>query len=104
VACLSEASIAALVVIWFTVVQRLVPGDLLGRIYSLDWMITISGVPLSFAVVGPLADAIGADATLILAGLIGGAVTLVVMFLPGARDPERDGSLRAVAGSAVTDG
>jgi MFS family permease len=104
VACLSEASIAALVVIWFTVLQRLVPGDLLGRVYSLDWMITISGVPLSFAVVGPLADAIGADATLILAGLIGGAVTLVVMFLPGARGPERDGSLREVAGRSAPGG
>jgi hypothetical protein len=79
------------------VLQRLVPGHLLGRVTSLDWMITIGGVPLSFAAVGPLADAIGADLTLILAGLLGGAVTLGFMFVPGARAPERDGSLAASA-------
>jgi MFS family permease len=99
----AEASIAALIVIWFTVLQRLVPPHLLGRISSLDWMITIAGVPLSFAAVGPLADAIGADATLILAGLVGGGATLVFMFIPGARNPERDGSLRDEAPPA-TDG
>ncbi|MDH4112588.1 MAG: MFS transporter, partial [Actinomycetota bacterium] len=71
----------------------LVPPSLLGRVSSLDWMITIAGVPLSFAAVGPLAEAIGTDATLVVAGLVGGVVTLIFMFLPGARDPERDGSL-----------
>jgi MFS family permease len=104
VSCIAEASIAALIVIWFTVLQRLVPPDLLGRIYSLDWMITISGVPLSFAAVGPLAEAIGADTTLILAGLVGGAITLAFMFLPGARTPERDGSLADVVGPAPAEG
>jgi predicted MFS family arabinose efflux permease len=89
----AEGAISGLVVIWFTVLQRLVPPELLGRVSSLDWMITIAGVPLSFAVVGPLADAIGADATLIFAGLAGGAVTVAAMFLPGALKPERDGSL-----------
>ena len=76
------------------------PGNLLGRVTSLDWMITLAGVPLSFAAVGPLAEAIGADATLILAGLVGGAVTLIFMFIPGARDPERDGSLAGAAEGA----
>lgn len=93
----AEGSIAALIVIWFTVMQRLVPPELLGRVSSLDWMITIAGVPLSFAAVGPLAETIGTDATLVLAGLVGGGVTLVFMFLPGARDPERDGSLAETA-------
>src|SRR5215207_4796087 len=93
VAFVSESCITALVVIWFTLLQRLVPGHLLGRVSSLDWLISIGGVPLSFAVVGPLASAFGADATLIGAGLIGAAVTIAFMLFPGARDPERDGSL-----------
>jgi hypothetical protein len=93
VALATEACITILVVIWFTLVQRLVPNDLLGRVTSLDWMISIGGVPLSFAIVGPVASAIGARMTLVLAGILGGAITLAVMFLPGARDPERDGSL-----------
>lgn len=92
-ALVAEGSIAAVIVVWFTILQRLVPPKLLGRVSSLDWMITISGVPFSFAVVGPLADAIGADATMIAAGVLGGTVTIAAMFLPGARSPERDGSL-----------
>ena len=95
VALVTEACITFLVVIWFTLVQRLVPGHLLGRVTSLDWMVSIAGVPLSFAVVGPVASAIGARATLVLAGVLGGGITITVMFLPGARDPERHGSLSA---------
>jgi predicted outer membrane lipoprotein len=90
---IAEASIAVLVVIWFTAMQRLVPAELLGRVSSLDWMITIMGAPVSFLVVGPLAAAFGADAVLIVAGVLGAAATIVFMFLPGARGPERDGSL-----------
>jgi hypothetical protein len=97
VAFVSEASIAVLVVIWYTLLQRLVPRDLLGRVSSLDWLISIAGVPLSFAIVGPMAGWIGADATLIGAGVLGGAVTLVFLFVPGARSPELDGSLREPA-------
>jgi len=93
VAFVSESCITALIVIWFTLLQRLVPAQLLGRVSSLDWMISIAGVPLSFAVVGPAAAAFGVDATLIGAGVIGAAITIAFMFYPGARDPERDGSL-----------
>jgi Transmembrane secretion effector len=93
VAFVSESCITGLIVIWFTLLQRLVPGHLLGRVSSLDWMISIAGVPLSYAVVGPLAAAFGVDATLIGAGLAGAAVTIAFMFYPHARDPERDGSL-----------
>ena len=99
VALATEACITILIVIWFTLVQRLVPQDLLGRVSSLDWMISIAGVPLSFAIVGPVASAIGARTTLVLAGILGGVITLAVMFLPGARDPERDGSLGTVVSS-----
>jgi hypothetical protein len=64
-AFVSESCITALVVIWFTLLQRLVPGHLLGRVSSLDWLISIAGVPLSFAVVGPAAAAFGSTRRLI---------------------------------------
>jgi MFS family permease len=100
VAFVAEGSIAVLVVIWYTLLQRLVPRELQGRVFSLDWMISIAGVPLSFAIVGPLAGWIGADATLIIAGFLGGTATLVFLFVPGARAPERDGRLEAPASTA----
>jgi MFS family permease len=93
VALVTEASITYLVVVWVTLVQRLVPDRLLGRVFSLDWMISTAGVPLSFAITGPTADAIGHDATLIWAGALGGTITLLFMFVRGARGPEQDGSL-----------
>jgi hypothetical protein len=93
VAFMTEGSIAYLVVVWVTLVQRLVPDRLLGRVFALDWMISTMGVPLSFAITGPTAEAIGHDATLVLAGVVGGLATIAFMFVRGARDPERDGSL-----------
>jgi Transmembrane secretion effector len=102
VAFISESCITALVVIWFTLLQRLVPGYLLGRVSSLDWLISIAGVPLSFAVVGPAAAAFGVDATLFAAGVIGALVTVAFMFYPGARDPERDGSLDAARPAGIS--
>ena len=56
-------------------------------------MISIAGVPLSFAIVGPLSAAFGVDRTLIVAGVLGCVVTLGFLLLPGSRGPERDGRL-----------
>ena len=97
VAFVTEGSISLLIVIWYTALQRMVPEHFLGRVMSLDWMISIAGLPLSFAVVGPLASWIGTDRTLILAGVAGATVTIAAMFIPGARGPERDGRLAEAA-------
>jgi MFS family permease len=93
-------------IVWATAKQRHVPAALLGRVSSLDWLISIGLLPLSFALTGPVTSAIGAQATLIGAGLIGGAVTFGALLLPGMRDLESvDGDLgleaRAAAARAV---
>ncbi len=98
---IAEAAISVLVVFWFTAMQRLVPTELLGRVSSLDWMITILGAPISFLIVGPAAAAFGADAVLIVAGVLGSAASLFFMFMPGARGPERDGSFSGPDRSAI---
>ena len=102
VAFIMEGGVSLLVVLWFTLLQRLVPNELLGRVSSLDWMITISGLPLSFAIVGPVADRIGADATLIWGGVLGGMVVLLLLLIPGVRGPERDGRLEEPAAIEVS--
>jgi MFS family permease len=75
-------------IIWATIKQRHVPASMLGRVSSLDWLISIGLLPLSFALTAPIADLIGVRATLAGAALIGGAVTLGALFLPGMRDIE----------------
>ena len=80
-------------IIWGTLMHRLVPTALLGRVESLDWLTSISLVPVSFAITGPIAEAIGADATLIWSGILGGTGFLAFMLIPGLFDTERDGRL-----------
>jgi len=75
-------------VVWATVKQRHVPAELLGRVSSLDWLISIGLLPLSFALTGPVSGAIGAQAALIGAGVLGGLVTFAALWLPGMRDVE----------------
>jgi len=75
--------------VWATTKHRMVPGELLGRVSSFDWFISIGLVPLSFALTGPAAALLGARGTLVLAGVLGGAVTLAALFLPGMREVER---------------
>ena len=70
---------------WATIKQRHVPGALLGRVSSLDWLISIGLLPVSFALTGPVSTAVGMHATLIGAGLLGGAVTVSALFVPGVR-------------------
>ena len=82
-------------VVWGTLTQSLVPARLLGRVRSLDWLLSIGLLPVSYAVTGPIAGAIGAEATLIGAGVLGGIITLAFMLVPGLYDTERDGSLHA---------
>jgi MFS family permease len=83
---------AAGTVVWATTKHRMVPGALLGRVSSFDWFISIGLLPLSFAATGPIAEAIGTRTTLIGAGLLGAAVTLGFLFLPGMRAIEHDQS------------
>lgn len=79
-------------IVWVTMMQRLVPGPLLGRVASLDWMVSIGFVPLSFALTGPAAAAFGPAATLVGGGVLAFVVTAVLLHVPGVRDPERAGT------------
>jgi hypothetical protein len=74
--------------------QRLVPTGLLGRVSSFDWFVSVSLIPVSFAITGPIAAAIGPEATLIGAGLIGAPATFAFLFLPGMRATEEDERFR----------
>jgi MFS family permease len=98
---------AAGTVAWATAKQRLVPGRLLGRVSSVDWFVSTALLPLSYALVAPVAHAIGVRTTLIGAGVLGAVVTFGFLFLPGMRAPERPtpvehtGRHRAPVGAAA---
>jgi DHA3 family tetracycline resistance protein-like MFS transporter len=78
-------------VIWTTLLQQLVPRQLLGRVSSLDWMLSTSLVPVSFALTGPISKVIGPGPTMVWGAVIGGVLMVALLFLvPGVRDPERE--------------
>jgi len=89
-ACLAfNALETAGTVVWATAKQRNVPTHMLGRVSSLDWLISIGLLPVSFALTGPVSAAFGVRPTLVVAGLAGAAITFAPLFLPGMRDLER---------------
>jgi MFS family permease len=90
---------AAGTIVWATIKQHHVPSNLLGRVSSLDWLISIGLLPLSYALTAPAAQLFGVRATLVGAALIGGIATASAWFLPGMRAIE-GGSRRLRAENA----
>ena len=86
IACLVfNALEAAGTIIWATIKQLHVPASLLGRVSSLDWLISIGFLPVSFALTAPAAALIGVRNTLLVAAFVGSAATFGALFIPGMR-------------------
>jgi DHA3 family tetracycline resistance protein-like MFS transporter len=88
---------AAGTIVWATIKQRHVPSAMLGRVSSLDWLISIGFLPLSFALTAPVAGLVGARATLVGAALVGAIVTGAALFLPGMRAIEEAADVSPLA-------
>jgi DHA3 family tetracycline resistance protein-like MFS transporter len=74
---------------WVTLMHRHVPDRLLGRVSSLDWMVSIGLVPVSFVLAGPVAEWVGVEATMIGASVLATVAFLTFLAIPGVRAPER---------------
>lgn len=88
-------TLTAGMIVWGTLMHTLVPTQLLGRVTSVDWMVSTAFVPISFALTGPVSEAIGVRQTFFWGGTLGMVATLAFLAWPGVRDTETDGSLAA---------
>ncbi len=88
VCCVFNALEAAGTILWATIKQRHVPLSLLGRVSSLDWLISIGLLPVSFALTAPVAGLVGARPTLVAAAVVGTVATVAALLIPGIRDLE----------------
>jgi MFS family permease len=70
---------AAPMVIWGTLLQRRVPPHMLGRVSSLDFFVSISLMPVSMALAGPVSELIGLRTTFLIAGIVPGIVATVAI-------------------------
>src|SRR5919107_2460584 len=80
------ALFSAPMVIWGTLLQRRVPPHMLGRVASLDFFVSVSLMPVSMALAGPVSEAIGLRTTFAVAGLAPGVLAVLAVVL--ARLPE----------------
>jgi MFS family permease len=78
-------------IVWLTTKQSLAPTRLLGRVSSLDWLISTGLTPLAYALAGPVALWLGLRPTLVGAGVLGAVITVGFLFLPGVRAAEGRG-------------
>lgn len=79
------AFFSAPMVIWGTLLQRRVPPHLLGRVASLDFFVSISLMPVSMAIAGPVAEWIGLEMTFAIAAIVPGIAAIVAVV--GAKLP-----------------
>jgi MFS family permease len=89
----SGASISVLFVVWDTTLAREVPASALSRVSSFDFFGSTVGMPLGFAVIGPVSERIGLTPTMVAASAVGVTWALVTAALPSVRrlreDPDR---------------
>jgi MFS family permease len=73
---------------WTTTLQRLVPRQLLGRVSSVDWLVTTALAPVSFALAGTLSARFPARSIILAGALVGGTAMVLLLRVSGVRDPE----------------
>lgn len=75
-------------VIWGTLLQRRVPREMLGRVSSLDFFVSLAFMPVSFAVVGPLSKVVSMQTIFLVAGIAPPILAAIAMWAARMRRDE----------------
>jgi hypothetical protein len=76
--------------LWGALMQVAVPADMLGRATSVDWLFSVCLSPLGLLFAGALASSVGVRETVLLGAALS-ALSCLVVFMPGVREPDRPG-------------
>ncbi|MGM9472834.1 MFS transporter [Pseudarthrobacter sp. YS3] len=85
-------------VIWGTLLQRRVPGHLLGRVSSLDFFVSLALMPVSMALAGPAAEVFPIWAIFLFAGGVCPILAVIAMIVARMPDDELSHPLDTPAG------
>ena len=85
-AVLSGMTISFFNLVWFTVVQRKIPGEELSRVSSWDALGSYAVTPIGLAAAGPIGIALGIPATLYAGAALGVLGSLAVLVVPSVRN------------------
>ena len=86
----SSFGLALLNTLWWSVVQARIPEDVLSRVSSWDWLISLVISPAGVVLAGPIAAAFGIRAALVAAGLMIAIFSSLACLLPSVRRIERE--------------
>jgi MFS family permease len=75
--------------VWAATQQQLFPKEILARITSLDWMVSLVAMPAGYAAAAPVAQALGVKTTLLCAAALICGPLLLASLLPGVRSVRR---------------
>lgn len=81
-------------VIWGTLLQRRVPTEMLGRVSSLDFFVSLAFMPVSFAIVGPLSKVVSMQTIFVVAGTAPVLLAAIAMYAARMRRDELAHPLR----------
>lgn len=84
---IAMSGLGILIPLWATEVQRRIPEHSLGRVDSIDALISFAARSLGLAVAAPLATLIGTAWPLLVAAALVAVVNLAVLALPDIRRP-----------------
>jgi predicted MFS family arabinose efflux permease len=76
-------------VVWGTLLQRLVPRQLLGRVTSTDWLVSLSLQPLGVALAAPVAGWLGVGGALLAGSALSTTAIATGAAMPAIRHLER---------------
>ena len=76
--------------LYVTAFQRNLPEHSLSRISSYDWFGSVALNPVGYALIGPVAAAIGTPETLVIAGILNVIVCVSVVLVPSVRSIQLD--------------
>lgn len=82
-------------VLWGTLLQRRVPGRMLGRVSSLDFFVSLLLLPASMAVVGPLSAVVPIPVIFVIAAAVPAVAAVVVWWSVGMARDELTNPLRS---------
>jgi MFS transporter, DHA3 family, tetracycline resistance protein len=67
-------------VIWGTLLQRRVPAEMLGRVSSLDFFVSLAFMPVSMAIAGPVSKVVSMQAIFLVAGVVPIVLAVIAWF------------------------
>ncbi len=76
---------------WETALQNHIPRDMLSRVGAWDWLATIGGMPLGYALTGPIVAAVGTSATLVGVSIAAVLLSLVFVLIHDLRELRIEG-------------